>query len=44
MYVLVGEVTVLEGADEYVLGAGDAATFPSGIPVYATGAAPLRIA
>ena len=33
VYVLLGEVTVIEGDDEYVLHAGDAATFPSGVPI-----------
>lgn len=32
IYVLEGEITVIEGADEHVLIAGDAATFPCGVP------------
>ncbi|NYE59519.1 putative cupin superfamily protein [Duganella sp. 1224] len=33
VYVLEGEVTVIEGTDEYLLGPGDAAAFPQGSAV-----------
>jgi len=33
VYVLAGEVTVIEGGTEHLLGPGDAATFPHGSPV-----------
>ncbi|HJU99635.1 MAG TPA: cupin domain-containing protein [Burkholderiaceae bacterium] len=33
VYVLDGQVTVIEGEDEHVLGPGDAAAFPQGRPV-----------
>lgn len=33
VYVLEGEITLVEGAEEHVLRAGDAATFRAGVPV-----------